>query len=81
MSYSPEWALGACGVLVALVCVPELAVIALAVLLLGTLAALLALAGAIVATPYLLFRSVRRRLAPPRRRQAVIEHGATRPSR
>ena len=63
MSYSPEWILGAPVVLVALLCAPPLALIVFAVLLLAALAALVALAGAIVATPYLLFRSVRRRWA------------------
>jgi hypothetical protein len=61
MSYSPEWILGACVVLVAILCAPPLALLAFGVLLLAVLAALLALAGAIVATPYLLFRAVRHR--------------------
>jgi DNA-binding MarR family transcriptional regulator len=64
MSYSPEWILGASVVLVALLCAPPLALIGFGVLLLAVLAALVALAGAIAATPYLLFRTVRRRWAP-----------------
>jgi hypothetical protein len=63
MSYRPEWILGASVVLVALLCVPPLALLVFGVLLLAALAALLALAGAIAATPYLLFRSVRFRWA------------------
>jgi hypothetical protein len=63
MSYSPEWIPAGFVGLVALLCVPPLAMIAFGVILLGALAALVALAGAIVATPYLLFRSVRSRLA------------------
>jgi hypothetical protein len=61
MSYALEWIPGACVVLVALLCAPPLVLIALGVLVLAALAALLALAGAIAATPYLLFRAVRRR--------------------
>jgi membrane protein implicated in regulation of membrane protease activity len=45
--------------LIALLWVPQLALIAFGVLLLAALAALLTLAAAIAATPYLLFRSVR----------------------
>ena len=60
MSYIPEWILGASVVLVALLCAPPLALIAIGVLLLVVLAALVALAVAIAATPYLRFRIVRR---------------------
>lgn len=63
MSYSPEWILGAWVALVAFLCAPPLALIAFGVLVLAVLAALLALAGAIAASPYLLFRSVYRRWA------------------
>jgi hypothetical protein len=63
MSYSPEWILGACVVLVALLCAPPLVLIAFGVLVLAALAALVALVGAIAATPYLLLRSARRRWA------------------
>jgi hypothetical protein len=63
MSYRPEWILSASVVLLALLVAPPLALIAFAIVVLAALAALLALAGAIVATPYLLFRSVRSRWA------------------
>jgi DNA-binding MarR family transcriptional regulator len=64
MSYTPEWILAAPVVLLALLCAPPLALIGFGVLLLAVLAALVALAGAIAATPYLLVRTVRRRWAP-----------------
>jgi membrane protein implicated in regulation of membrane protease activity len=57
MSYSPEWIPGALLVLIALLVAPPLAMIAFAILVLVVLALLLALAGAIAATPFLLFRS------------------------
>ena len=63
MGYSPEWIVAAPVLLVALLCAPPLALIALGFVLLAALAALLALAAAIAATPYLLFRSARRRWA------------------
>ena len=61
MSYSPEWIPGAFVVLVGLLCAPPLAMIAFGLLLVAALAALMGLAAAIAATPYLLFRSVRSR--------------------
>jgi hypothetical protein len=69
MSYSGEWiatpiVLGA--VLLPLI-VPPFALIGLVVVALAALGALVALAGAVLATPYLLARSLRRRLAERRR--------------
>jgi membrane protein implicated in regulation of membrane protease activity len=61
MSYAPEWIPAGWVVLVAFLCAPPLVMIALGVLLLTVMATFVALAGATVATPYLLFRSVRRR--------------------
>jgi membrane protein implicated in regulation of membrane protease activity len=62
MTYRVEWMpFAAFLVLFALLCAPYLVVIWLAVALLAAAAALAALAGAIVAAPYLLGRSVRRR--------------------
>ena len=63
MSYSPEWTLGAWVALIAFLCAPPLVLIAFGVLVLAVLAALLALATAIAASPYLLFRAVQRRWA------------------
>jgi hypothetical protein len=64
MSYGLEWmpAVVLVGALVLLI-VPAFAVIGLAVVALAAVAALVALAGAILVMPYLLVRSVRRRLA------------------
>ena len=63
MSYRPEWIFGAGVVFIAALAAPPFALIALGVLLLAAVGALLAIAAAIAATPYLLFRSVRRRWA------------------
>jgi hypothetical protein len=64
MSYGFEWmpAVVLVGALVVLM-VPAFALIGLAVVALAAVAALVALAGAILVMPYLLVRSVRRRLA------------------
>ena len=64
MSYGFEWmpAVVLVGALVVLM-VPAFALIGLAVLALAAVAALVALGAAIVASPYLLARTVRRRLA------------------
>ena len=64
MSYAFEWTpvavvLGAVIVLI----VPPFALIGLAVVALAAVAALVVLAGAILATPYLVVRTLRRRLA------------------
>jgi hypothetical protein len=65
MSYTVEWIRGAVvyGILLLLLIVPELATIAVLVIALAALVALVALAAATLASPYLLVRSVRRRLA------------------
>ena len=63
MSYSPEWIVAGFVTLLAFLCAPPLALIAFGVLVLAVLAALLALAAAIVASPYLLFRAVQHRWA------------------
>ena len=64
MSYGFEWipAVVLVGALVVLM-VPAFAMIGLVVVALAAVAALAVLAGAIVASPYLLARTVRRRLA------------------
>jgi hypothetical protein len=67
MSYAVEYMAGGLvpvyGIVLLLLIVPELAVIAVVV---ATIAVLLALAAAALASPYLLVRSVRRRVRPPR---------------
>jgi Flp pilus assembly protein TadB len=64
-AYGLEWTPGLVllGTVLVLPLVPGLALIGLVVVALAALAALVALAGAIVATPYLLVRTVRRRHA------------------
>jgi hypothetical protein len=71
LSYAVAWIFGAAslGAVLLLVVLPGLALIGLVVVALGALAALVALAGAMLATPYLLVDSLRRRLAE--RRQTV----------
>ena len=72
MSYAVEWSWGpvVCGIVLVLLIVPEFAVIAIAVatiavflVALAALAGLVALAAVALASPYLLVRSVRRRLS------------------
>lgn len=65
MSYGLEWIPGPVllGTVLVLLLVPGFALIGLAVVALAAVAALIALAGAILATPYLLVRTLRRRLA------------------
>jgi hypothetical protein len=65
MSYGLEWIPGPVllGTVLVLPIVPSFAVILLLVVALATLAALIALAGVIIASPYLLVRTLRRRLA------------------
>jgi hypothetical protein len=65
MKYGFEWTPGVVllGTVVVLLIVPPFALIGLAVVALAAVAALVALAGAVLATPYLLVRSLRRRLA------------------
>ncbi len=62
MSYTPEWIiLVGGGALVVALCSAPLAMIAFGTVLFAVLVALVALAVAILATPYLLVRFVRRR--------------------
>lgn len=65
MSYLVEWFPAVCVAFVALLCAPPLVLIAFGILVIVALSALLALAAAIAATPYLLFRFVRARWAQP----------------
>jgi uncharacterized membrane protein len=85
MSYGVEWIPGVVGVwtLLLLLIVPEFAVIAVLVLALAALVALVALAAAALVSPYLLVRSLRRRLAQPttRRRTGWIGSPSAIPSR
>ena len=65
MKYGIEWTPGIVllGAVVVLPLAPPFALIGLVVVALVAVAALVALAGAVLATPYLLVRTVRRRLA------------------
>jgi hypothetical protein len=65
MRYGVEWMPGVVllGMALVLLIVPSFALIGLAVVALAAVAALVALAGAVLAMPYLLVRSLRRRLA------------------
>jgi hypothetical protein len=65
MKYGFEWTPGlvVLGMVVVLPLAPPFALIAVAALALAAVAALVVLAGAILATPYLLARTLRRRLA------------------
>ena len=65
MSYSVEWIPGllVVGLVLVVLIVPPFALIGLVVVALAAVAALVALAGAVLATPYLLVRALRRRLA------------------
>jgi hypothetical protein len=62
VSYAVEWIPGAAlvGAVLLVLIVPSFALIGLVVVALGAVAALVALAGAILATPYLLVRHLRR---------------------
>ena len=64
MSYSLEWMLGPAvlGIVLLPLVVPSFALIGVMVIALAAVAALVALAGAIFAMPYLLVRSLRRRV-------------------
>jgi hypothetical protein len=70
------------GIVLLLLIVPEFALIAVLVVALAALAALVALAAAALATPYLLVRSLRRRLAQPttRRRTRWVHSPSAIPS-
>ena len=67
MSYGVEWIPGVAflGTVLLLLVVPGFAVIAVLFLALAALVALVALAAAALVSPYLLVRSLRRRLAQP----------------
>jgi membrane protein implicated in regulation of membrane protease activity len=73
MSYAFEWIPGVVVVwtVLVLLVVPEFAVIAVVVLALAALVALVALAAAALVSPYLLVRSLRRRLAQPTTRRGT----------
>ena len=64
MKYGFEWTPGLVlvGLVLVLPLVPSFALIGVVVVAFAALAALVALAGAVLATPYLLVRTVRRRL-------------------
>ena len=68
MSYSVEWmgsgVVPVYGIALLLLIVPEFAAIALVLVTIAVLVALVALAAAALASPYMLVRSVRRRLRP-----------------
>ena len=68
MTYRFEWISGPVflGMVLVLLIVPPFALIGLVVVALAAVAALVALAGAVLATPHLLVRSLRRRLAERR---------------
>jgi membrane protein implicated in regulation of membrane protease activity len=70
MSYGVEWMGGGVlyGIVLLLVIVPEFAAIAVVLATIAVLVGLVALAAAALASPYLLVRSVRRRLARRRTR-------------
>ena len=67
--YRPEWIATpiVLGAVLILVIVPPFAMIGLVVVALAALATLVALAGALLASPYLLVRSLRRHFAERRR--------------
>jgi hypothetical protein len=79
VSYGVEWIPGAAVVgIVALFWVPSVALIGLFVVLLAAVAAVVALAGAVVASPYLLGRFIRGRLLA--RRGADLESACIQPA-
>ena len=65
MSYAVEWIPGAVllGTVLSLLIVPSVALIGLVVVALAAVMAVVALAGAMLAVPYRVVRSLRRRLA------------------
>ena len=86
MSYGVEWTGGGVvpvlGLVLVLLIIPEFAAIALAVATIVVLVGLVALAAAALASPYLLVRSVRRRLRPTKNTMdplAERDPGADRP--
>ena len=77
--YGFEWLPGAgfLGAVLILLIVPPFALIALAVVALAAIPALIALAAALIASPYLLVRTVRRRLAERHEAtESSVEHHA-----
>ena len=74
MTYAFEWIPGPLllGMVLLPLLVPSFALIGLVVIALAAVAALVAVAGAVLAMPYLLARSLRRRLAGRRIRRPVI---------
>jgi hypothetical protein len=85
MSYAVEWMPGVAvvwAVLLVLI-VPEFAVIVVLVLALAALVALMALVAAALVSPYLLLRSLRRRLARPAipRRRHLVDAPSASPGR
>ena len=68
MKYGFEWTPGLVlvGMVVILPLAPPFAMIAVAMLALAAVAAVVALAGAVLAAPYLLFRHLYRHLTKPR---------------
>ena len=75
MTYTVEWTPGLAilGMLLVLLIVPQFALIALLVVALAAVAALLALAAAVLAMPFLLVPSLRRRLAERLRLRPQLE--------
>jgi uncharacterized membrane protein YjgN (DUF898 family) len=67
VTYAYEWIPGpiVLGTVVLLLVVPSFALIGLVIMALAAVAALVALAGAILAMPYMLVRSLRRRVSEP----------------
>ena len=74
MTYAFEWIPGPLllGMVLLPLVVPSFALIGLVVIALAAVAALVAVAGAVLAMPYLLARSLRRRLAGRRIRRPLI---------
>jgi hypothetical protein len=86
MSYAVEWMGGGVvpvfGIVLLLLIVPELAAIAVVVATIVVLVGLVALAAAALASPYLLVRSVCRRLCPTKNTMGPLgerDSGADRP--
>jgi membrane protein implicated in regulation of membrane protease activity len=73
MSYRLEWisGIGVFGTVILLLIVPEFAMIAVLVVALVVLVALVALTAAVLASPYLLVRSLRRRRAQSTTRRST----------
>ena len=86
MSYSVEWMGGGLvpvyGIVLLLLILPEFAAIAVVVATIAVLVALVALAAAALASPYLVVRSVRRRVFPTKHAMYPLagrDPGADRP--